>query len=133
MKQNEDRVASRNSSKNPQKVSDDKIRTVTSGTFNQFVLEGDGPIAVEFMSYGCSYCRELEPIMQQVAEMVESKGEIFRVNIAVEQELANTYEIQSTPTLVMFLNGKNVGTVEGPNPTVPSVMTAITHPFRVKK
>jgi thioredoxin 1 len=85
------------------------------------------------MSYGCSYCRELEPIIQQVAEMVESKGEIFRVNVAVEQELANTYKIQTTPTLIMFLNGRNVGTVEGPSPTVSSVLTAVTHPFRGKK
>ena len=40
-----------------------------------------------------------------MAEMVKSKEKIFRVNTAVEQELADSYQIQGTPTLVMFLNG----------------------------
>jgi len=105
------------------------IRTVTGDTFTPLVLEGDGPIAVEFMSYGCAYCRALEPILEEVAEMVKAKEQIFRVNIPVEHALAETYEIQGTPTLVMFLNGEEVGRVEGPHPTASSVLSAVTHPF----
>ncbi len=71
----------------PRSTSSDHIRTVTSGTFNARVLEAKGPIAVEFMSYGCVHCRELEPVLQQVAEMVKSKGTIFRANTADDQEL----------------------------------------------
>ena len=107
----------------------DGIRTVTSGTFSDLVLAGDGPVVVEFMSYGCAYCRVIEPVLQQVAEMVKSEERIFRVNVAVERDLTESYEIQSTPTLVMFLNGKEVGRVEGPSPTVPSVLTAMTQAF----
>lgn len=112
-------------------VASDRIRTVTSDTFNSAVLEGEGPIAVEFMSYGCGHCRAIEPILQQVAEMVKSKEKIFRVNVAVEQDLAGSYEIESTPTVVMFLNGGEVGRVEGPYPTVSSVMAAVTQPFEL--
>lgn len=110
-------------------VSSAKIRTVTRATFNQKVLEGKGPIVVEFMSYGCVHCRAMEPILQQVAEMLKSKEEIFRVNVAVEQELADGYQVQGTPTLIMFLQGKEIGRFEGPSPTVASVLTAVTQPF----
>jgi thiol-disulfide isomerase/thioredoxin len=90
------------SQKTPRRrVSSDIIRTVTSDTFNAFVLEGAGPIVVEFMSYGCAHCRAMEPVLQQVAEMVKSKGKIFRVNIAVEQELADSYQIRGTPTFIL--------------------------------
>ena len=116
----------------PRSMSSDKIRTVTSATFNPRVLEGKGPIAVEFMSYGCVHCRAMEPVLQQVAEMVKSKGTIFRVNTAVDQELTDSYEIQGTPTLIMFLHGREVGRVEGPPPTVASVLTAVTQPFESK-
>jgi thioredoxin-like negative regulator of GroEL len=116
----------------PMSASSDKIRTVTSDTFPSLVLKAQGPIVVEFMSYGCVHCREIEPVLQQVAEMVKSKEKIFRVNTADDQELTDTYEIQGTPTVVMFLNGKEVGRVEGPAPTVPSVLTAVTHPFESK-
>jgi thioredoxin 1 len=110
--------------------STDNIRTTNIDTFGELILRGKGPIVVEFMSYGCSYCRALEPVLQQVAEMGKSKGKLFRVNVAVEQELADRYAIESTPTLMMFLNGQNVGRAEGPTPTVASVLTAITQPFR---
>ena len=50
----------------------DRIRTVTAGTFDRLVLKGEGPIVVEFMSYGCAHCGVIEPDLQQVAEMVES-------------------------------------------------------------
>src|SRR5450755_335674 len=83
--------------------SSDSIGTVTGGTFNSLVLEGEGPIAVEFMSYGCAYCRAIEPILQNVAELVRSKETVFRLNVAVEPELAESYDVQSTPTFIMFL------------------------------
>jgi thioredoxin-like negative regulator of GroEL len=62
--------------------------------------------------------------------MVKSKEEIFRVNIAVEPQLAADYEIRGTPTLIMFLAGKEVGLAEGPAPTEARLLTAITQPFR---
>jgi thioredoxin 1 len=71
----------------------------------------------------------MEPILQQVAEMVKSKEKIFRVNTADDQELTDRYAIQGTPTVVMFLNGKEVGRAEGPPPRLSSVLTAVTHPF----
>jgi thioredoxin 1 len=113
----------------PRSMDSDHIRTVTCSTFKPWVLEGKGPIAVEFMSYGSVHCREMEPVLQQVVEMVKSKGTIFRVNTGDDQELTDRYEIQGTPTIAMFLNGKEVGRVEGPSPTVASVLTAVTHPF----
>jgi thioredoxin 1 len=107
----------------------DGIRTVSGDTFDSLVLEGEGPIVVEFMSYGCAYCRALEPVLQQVAEMVKAKEKIFRVNIAAEPELAATYRIEGTPTFVMFLAGREVGRAEGPRPTVSGVLSVVTEPF----
>src|SRR5665213_2114102 len=109
--------------------SSDRIQTVTSNTFNSLIAEGAGPIAVEFMSYGCGHCRAIEPVLQKVAEMVKSKEKIFRVNTAVDQELADRYEISGTPTMIMFLDETVVGRVEGPSPEVASVLAAISQPY----
>jgi thioredoxin 1 len=108
----------------------DNLRTLTAKTFDALVLEGDGPIAVEFMSYGCAHCRALEPILQMVAEMMQPRETIFRVNIAVEQELADRYRITGTPTLVMFLEGMELGRSEGPTPTVSSILATIQNPLK---
>lgn len=110
--------------------SSDRIDTVTGSIFKAVVLDGAGPIAVEFMSYGCSFCQAIEPVLQQVADMVSSKERILRVNVEVDPELANNYKIDGTPTLVMFMNGRQVGKITGLRPTVSSVLTAVTQPFK---
>jgi thioredoxin 1 len=107
----------------------DAIPTVTGETFDSMVLNGQGPIAVEFMSYGCAYCAQIEPVLQQVAETVKSQEQVFRVNIGIEHGLAEQYEISGTPTLVMFLDGNEVGRVEGPPPVAASLLADITAPF----
>ena len=111
--------------------STDGIRTVTTSTFRPLVLEADGPVVVEFMSYGCAHCRVIEPVLQRVAEIVKSQEKIFRVNTAVESALAESYGVDVTPTLIMFLNGREVGRVEGPSPTISSVLTAVTQAFEL--
>jgi len=106
-----------------------RMRMLTSALFDSLVLQGKGPIAVEFMSYGCAHCRAIEPVLQQVAEMVKGKEKLFQVNVAVEQALAESFAIQGTPTLVMFLDGQEAGRVEGVSPSVSSVLAAVTQPF----
>jgi thioredoxin 1 len=106
-----------------------RIRSVTRSTFDALVLAGQGPIAVEFMSYGCAHCRLLEPVIQRVAEMIQPRQKIFRVNIAAEPELAEAYAIGGTPTLVMFLNGNEVARAEGPRPHEASLLEVVTKPF----
>jgi thioredoxin 1 len=107
----------------------ERIRTVTGKSFHRLVLEDGGPVVVEFMSYGCAHCRMIEPLLQKVAEMVKGQKKMFRVNVAIEQELADIYAIRGTPTLIMFSNGTEVGRAAGPSPTLAAVLSAITRPF----
>jgi thiol-disulfide isomerase/thioredoxin len=107
----------------------DWIQTVTRQTFDALVLEGRGPIVVEFMSYGCAHCRVIEPVLQQVAATTSRREKFFGVNIAVDEGLAGSYGIQGTPTLVMFLDGVEVGRAEGPRPTLASVLAVCAQPF----
>jgi thioredoxin 1 len=110
-------------------TSRDAIPTLDAAGFEARVLRGRGPIAVEFMSYSCAHCGAMEPVLQQVAETLRSREPIFRVNVAVELELANAYEIEGTPTLIMFSGGQEVGRSEGPDPDEATVLEAVTAPF----
>ena len=105
------------------------IRTATSETFERFVLQGSGPIVVEFMSYGCGHCRALEPVLQQVANLLNGKETVFKVNVAAEPMLAESYAIEGTPTFVMFLNGIERGRAAGAPPDVSSLLATVSEPF----
>ena len=110
-------------------VPHDEIRTVTSETFSNGVLEAVGPVVVEFMSYGCAHCGAMEPILQRVAAALKGTETIVRVNVAVDDDLAQRYEIAGTPTLVMFLGGRELERIEGPAPLYEGLMAAVTRPF----
>ncbi|SNS71396.1 thioredoxin 1 [Granulicella rosea] len=110
-------------------IAADFVKSVTGETFAALVLASSEPVAVEFMSYGCEHCRLLEPVLQEVAETLGAREAVFRVNIAVDQELADRYEIEGTPTLVMYSGGIEVGRAVGPNPSVKVLWNAVTRPF----
>lgn len=107
------------------------IQTVTGKTFDSVVLRGKGPIVVEFMTYGCGHCQQIEPVLQEVARIVQQEEKIIRVNVALESELADRCEITGTPTLVMFLNGKIVGRAEGPKPALADMLVTVRSPYEV--
>jgi len=110
-------------------IAADFVKSVTGETFDSLVLASLNPVAVEFMSYGCEHCRLLEPVLQKVAKSLGSREEVLRVNTAIDKELANRYEIEGTPTLVMFFKGIEVGRVVGPDPSVQVLWNAVTRPF----
>ena len=107
----------------------EKVTTVTASTFSTSVLHGRGPVVVEFMSYGCAHCRVLEPVLQNVAAMLATEETFYRVNVAVDEELANTYGIRGTPTLVLFRDGREVGRIEGPHPAATTLLKVVTDGF----
>jgi thioredoxin 1 len=121
------------SSQNARSPSHDGIPSLDAAGFEARVLRGHGPIAVEFMSYSCAYCGAMEPVLQQVAETLRSREPIFRVNVAVEVDLASAYEIEGTPTLVMFSEGQEVGRSEGLDPDAATVLEAVTAPFGMRR
>jgi len=110
-------------------ITKDFVQSVTEETFDSLVLGCPDPVAVEFMSYGCEHCRLLEPVIQELAEYLGSQETIFRVNIAIDKRLADRYQIEGTPTIVMFLAGNEVGRSVGPDPSMEVLREALAGPF----
>lgn len=106
-----------------------RISTVDGGSFQAVVLEATGRVAVEFMSYGCGYCRAIEPFLEDAAWTVWPDEMIFRVDVTADPELASAWRIGGTPTFVMFLNGAEVARSEGPSPDLASVLAVVSGPF----
>ena len=50
----------------------------------------------------------VSPIVDKVAEEVEGKAKVGKVNVDEEQELARSFNIMSIPTLMVINNGKLV-------------------------
>jgi thioredoxin-like negative regulator of GroEL len=107
----------------------DFVQQADADSFDKLVLQAPGPVVVEFMSYSCAHCGAMEPVLQQVAQVLQSRQSFVRVNVALDVELAGSYGIQGTPTILLFQGGREVGRIEGPLPSVPELLAAVTRPF----
>ncbi len=81
--------------------------------FNK-AMEGDKPVLVEFWAPWCVYCRRIGPAFDKIAEQYADTLSIGKVNIDDESELADQFNIEVIPTLVIFKNGQRVADIVAP-------------------
>ena len=88
--------------------------TVTESTFEQEVLQSEGPVLVDFWAEWCGPCHAVSPVLDKIAE--ERNLKLVKVNIDENQDLAMRYGIQSIPNMILFENGEPKASAIGAQP-----------------
>ena len=86
------------------------VVTLTEQNFAQEVLQSDKPVLVDFWASWCGPCRMVSPIVDEIAEELDGKVKVGKVNVDEQRELAGEYGIMSIPTLMVVKNGEIVNT-----------------------
>ncbi len=76
--------------------------------------QSDRPVLVEFWAPWCVYCRRIVPALEKVSEQYADVLSVAQVNIDDEPQLAAQEQIEVIPTLVLYRNGKALGSVVAP-------------------
>jgi thioredoxin 1 len=82
-----------------------EIKPLQDKDFKEETLKGAGKMVVLFKSPWCQGCNAVESMIRGLSDE-ESHGCIWgKVDISVQQELAQRYGVLSLPTLLVFRNG----------------------------
>ncbi len=86
---------------------------LTKENFETEVLKSDIPVLVDFWATWCGPCMMLSPVIAELAEELEGKVKVGKVNVDEQNELAMQYRVASIPTLLLFKNGELTKTSVG--------------------
>ncbi len=92
------------------------VTEVTDNTFEAEVLESDVPVLVDFWAPWCGPCRQVGPVVEEIAGEKAGQLKVMKLNTDENQQTAVKYNVLSIPTLIVFKNGQEAKRVIGAYP-----------------
>jgi thioredoxin 1 len=81
--------------------------------FRQLVLDAAGPVVAYFTAAWCAPCRNLSPVLADLAREHTGRVAVAVVDVEHAPDLAQAYRVTSMPTLLAFRGGQVVAQLVG--------------------
>jgi len=79
---------------------------VTDATFDSQVLGCTQPVVVDYWADWCAPCRQLTPILEELAGKYEGEIKFVSVNTDQNTKIAADQDIRAMPTLQFYADGQ---------------------------
>ena len=89
------------------------ITNVSDASFDQDVIQADGPVLVDYWAEGCGPCKMIAPVLDEISKEYQGKLKICKLNIDENQDTPPKYGVRGIPTLMLFKNGSVEATKVG--------------------
>ncbi|MDR2127565.1 MAG: thioredoxin [Burkholderiaceae bacterium] len=94
-------------------MSSDLIKNVSDASFEADVFQSDKPVLVDFWGEWCAPCKDLVPMLEELAATYEGKLQIVKADLNDNNAIGARFGIRSLPTLMLFRDGQLAATRVG--------------------
>lgn len=82
-------------------------------SFESRVLQSETPVLVDFWAEWCRPCQLIAPALEEIANELEGRLTVAKINIDEDPEWAGRFNVRSIPTMMLFKGGELVATRMG--------------------
>ncbi len=93
-----------------------QFASLTDQSFAAEVLQSPGPVLVDFGATWCNPCRQLDPIVDELAHEWQGRVRVMSLDIDANLETTMKYGVMGVPTLILFVDGEPMERTTGFQP-----------------
>ena len=91
--------------------------------FDTEVMQSPIPVVLDFWGPQCGPCLALMPDVEKLAERLEGKVKICKVNVAGNRRLCISLSVISVPTFLFYRNGTCTGRLSGEDVSLDAIIS----------